>query len=118
MLNIYYTVDENLLIYCIIECHYYAYYCLKYQLGSSKYGDTLRVLAGGGSAANQVEYTSKYGSALPVLHSVQQPDDGSATAVDPAPLVQQEHSTKDDNATGASGAGYPSVDDIASNQFD
>jgi len=33
------------------------------QLGSGKYGDALRVLAGGGRAANQIEYTTRYGSA-------------------------------------------------------
>ena len=36
------------------------------QLGSGKHGDMLRVLAGGRSAANQLEYTAKHGSAAAV----------------------------------------------------
>lgn len=42
------------------------------QLGSGKHGDAMRLLAGGGSAANQIEYTNKYGSALPVFFSERQ----------------------------------------------
>lgn len=42
-------------------------YCSVPQLGSGKHGDAMRLLAGGGSAANQIEYTNKYGSALPVF---------------------------------------------------
>jgi hypothetical protein len=36
-------------------------------LGSGKHGDAMRLLAGGGTAASQIEYTNKYGSALPVF---------------------------------------------------
>eukprot|EP01039_Chlorochromonas_danica_P006576 gene6576-7266_t len=36
-------------------------------LGTGKHGDTVRTLAGGRSAANQIEYINRFGTALPVL---------------------------------------------------
>lgn len=36
-------------------------------LGGGKHGDLMRVLAGAKSAANQIEYVKKYGSAKPAV---------------------------------------------------
>ena len=41
------------------------------QMGSGLHGDLVRLLAGGRAAASQIEYTKKYGSALPVLDDIQ-----------------------------------------------
>lgn len=102
------------------SCHVLIFFlsliCL--QLGSGKYGDTLRVLAGGGSAANQVEYISKYGSALPVLptESGEHPDTAtigasstSASEASPAAEVP--------NAGAGAGARVPTADEIARSKF-
>lgn len=37
------------------------------QVGGGKYGDTLRLLAGGKNAANQIEFINQYGSARPLV---------------------------------------------------
>lgn len=96
------------------------------QLGSGKYGDTLRVLAGGGSAANQVEYTSRYGSALPVVHSDTDTITGTGTGTEThsgaggsarpeAPILQ---SVVDTDRQARPGASPPSVDDIARSKIE
>jgi hypothetical protein len=38
-------------------------------VGSGKYGDLMRLLAGGKTVANQIEYMKTYGSAHPVITS-------------------------------------------------
>lgn len=73
------------------------------QLGSGKYGDALRVLAGGGRAANQMEYAAKHGaSALPLFPTSSSSGAGADTVISGA----------DSSAGGVSAART----DIASNR--
>jgi hypothetical protein len=73
------------------------------QLGSGKHGDAMRLLAGAGSAANQIEYTTKYGSALPVFFTEE--DSGApAAAADEVKAVDREQRTQ-------------RADDVASSRF-
>jgi hypothetical protein len=67
----------------------------------------MRLLAGAGSAANQIEYTTKYGSALPVFFTE---EEGSREGMGAA--APQEAS-----AVNSEGGKKPSADDIASSKF-
>lgn len=49
------------------------------QIGTGSHGDTLRSIAGAGSAANQIEYLTRYGTALPLVDEEDLSEDDKVT---------------------------------------
>lgn len=87
-------------------------------MGSGKYGDALRVLAGGGRAANQVEYAAKHGaSATPLF-----PTTGESPGVAAGATTQGWKGNDDNNDDNNDGTesrgpgGKRSSDDVARGQ--
>lgn len=58
-------------------------------IGSGTYGDTLRLLAGGKNAANQIEFISKYGTASPLLISREEENTFEKTMKDTLKKVEE-----------------------------